>query len=131
LSIPQMHDAGVSPAFGGALLARSVLIFDTTLRDGEQSPGATMYIEDKLQVAELLDAMGVDIIEAGFPIASEGDFEAVSAIAERTKNAVIAGLARAIEGDIARCGEAVRKARRPRIHTFVSTSPSQFICNIR
>ncbi|MEJ0094823.1 MAG: 2-isopropylmalate synthase [Methylocella sp.] len=103
--------------------SESVLIFDTTLRDGEQSPGATMYFEDKLQVAEVLDAMGVDIIEAGFPIASEGDFEAVSAIAERTKNAVIAGLARAIEGDIARCGEAVRKARRPRIHTFVSTSP--------
>ncbi len=100
-----------------------VVIFDTTLRDGEQSPGATMYLEDKLQVAEILDAMGVDIIEAGFPIASEGDFEAVAAIAERTRNAVIAGLARAIEADIARCGEAVREARRPRIHTFVSTSP--------
>lgn len=103
--------------------SKSVVIFDTTLRDGEQSPGATMYLEDKLQVAEVLDAMGVDIIEAGFPIASEGDFEAVSSIAERTQNAVIAGLARAIEADIARCGEAVRKARRPRIHTFVSTSP--------
>ena len=103
--------------------SESVVIFDTTLRDGEQSPGATMYLEDKLQVAEVLDAMGVDIIEAGFPIASEGDFEAVSSIAERTQNAVIAGLARAIEADIARCGEAVRKARRPRIHTFVSTSP--------
>ena len=75
--------------------SESVVIFDTTLRDGEQSPGATMYLEDKLQVAEILDAMGVDIIEAGFPIASEGDFEAVSAIAERTQNAVIAGLARA------------------------------------
>jgi 2-isopropylmalate synthase len=103
--------------------SESVVIFDTTLRDGEQSPGATMYLEDKLQVAEILDAMGVDIIEAGFPIASEGDFEAVSAIAERTQNAVVAGLARAIEADIARCAEAVRKARRPRIHTFVSTSP--------
>src|SRR5271157_3023303 len=96
-----------------------VVIFDTTLRDGEQSPGATMTHEEKLEVAEVLDAMGVDIIEAGFPIASEGDFEAVSTIAERTQNAVVAGLARAIEADIARCGEAVRKARRPRIHTFV------------
>ena len=103
--------------------SESVVIFDTTLRDGEQSPGATMHLEDKLQVAEILDQMGVDIIEAGFPIASEGDFEAVAAIAERTRNAGVAGLARAIEADIARCGEAVRKARRPRIHTFVSTSP--------
>src|ERR1700744_5163332 len=100
-----------------------VIIFDTTLRDGEQCPGATMHFEDKLQVAELLDDMGVDIIEAGFPIASDGDFEAVAAIPRRAKNARIAGLARAVEGDIARCGEAVRHARRPRIHTFVSTSP--------
>jgi 2-isopropylmalate synthase len=103
--------------------SEQVVIFDTTLRDGEQSPGASMNFEEKLQVAHLLDAMGVDIIEAGFPVASEGDFEAVSAIAERAKNAAVAGLARAIEGDIARCGQAVRKARRPRIHTFVSTSP--------
>src|SRR6195952_3111738 len=100
-----------------------IVIFDTTLRDGEQCPGATMTFEDKLEVAALLDAMGVDIIEAGFPIASEGDFEAVSAIAKATKRATIAGLARAIEGDIARCGEAVRHAVSPRIHTFVSTSP--------
>lgn len=100
-----------------------IIIFDTTLRDGEQCPGATMTFEDKLQVAELLDEMGVDIIEAGFPIASIGDFEAVSEIARRAKRATIAGLARAIEGDIARCGEAVRHAKNPRIHTFVSTSP--------
>ncbi len=100
-----------------------VFIFDTTLRDGEQSPGATMTFEEKLMVAECLDQMGVDIIEAGFPIASEGDFESVHAIAGRTQNAVIAGLARAINADIDRCGEAVRHARRPRIHTFVSTSP--------
>jgi 2-isopropylmalate synthase len=100
-----------------------VVIFDTTLRDGEQCPGATMTHEEKLEVAELLDTMGVDIIEAGFPIASEGDFEAVSEIARRSKRAVIAGLARAIPGDIARAGEAVRHAKRPRIHTFVSTSP--------
>jgi len=100
-----------------------VVIFDTTLRDGEQCPGATMTHEEKLEVATLLDEMGVDIIEAGFPIASVGDFEAVSEIAKLAKSAVIAGLARAIPGDIARCGEAVRHARRPRIHTFVSTSP--------
>src|SRR5918998_1622722 len=100
-----------------------VLIFDTTLRDGEQCPGATMTLEEKLAVAELLDTMGVDIIEAGFPIASNGDFEAVALIAERVKNATVAGLARAISADIARAGEAVRGAKRPRIHTFVSTSP--------
>ncbi len=103
--------------------ADRVLIFDTTLRDGEQCPGATMTFEDKIELAELLDDMGVDIIEAGFPIASEGDFEAVSEIARRVSRATVAGLARAIEGDIARAGAAVRHARRPRIHTFVSTSP--------
>src|SRR5687767_12669021 len=100
-----------------------ILIFDTTLRDGEQCPGATMTLEEKLEIAELLDEMGVDIIEAGFPIASNGDFESVAEIARRAKKAVIAGLARAISADIARAGEAVRHAARPRIHTFVSTSP--------
>ncbi|GBD48681.1 2-isopropylmalate synthase [Methylopila sp. Yamaguchi] len=100
-----------------------IVIFDTTLRDGEQCPGATMTFEEKLDVAHLLDRMGVDVIEAGFPIASNGDFEAVAEIARRSDAAVIAGLARAIPADIARCGEAVRFARRPRIHTFVSTSP--------
>jgi 2-isopropylmalate synthase len=100
-----------------------VFIFDTTLRDGEQCPGASMTLDEKLQVAELLDEMGVDIIEAGFPIASNGDFEAVAEIARRVKNATVAGLARAISADIARAGEAVRHASRPRIHTFVSTSP--------
>ncbi len=100
-----------------------VFIFDTTLRDGEQSPGATMTHDEKLEIAELLDDMGVDIIEAGFPIASEGDFRAVSEIAERSKNSVICGLARAKTGDIDRCAEAVRKAAQPRIHTFIGTSP--------
>jgi 2-isopropylmalate synthase len=100
-----------------------VFIFDTTLRDGEQCPGATMTFEEKLEVATYLDEMGVDIIEAGFPIASDGDFEAVSEIAKRTKTATVAGLARAIDKDIDRAGEAVRGARRGRIHTFVSTSP--------
>ena len=100
-----------------------VYIFDTTLRDGEQSPGATMTHDEKLEIAELLEDMGVDIIEAGFPIASEGDFRAVKEIAERSRNAVICGLARAQPGDIDRCYEAVKHAPRPRIHTFIGTSP--------
>jgi 2-isopropylmalate synthase len=103
--------------------ADHILIFDTTLRDGEQSPGATMTLEEKLEVADLLDEMGVDIIEAGFPIASDGDFEAVTEIAKRIKRATVCGLARAGFKDIDRCGEAVRLAKRPRIHTFLSTSP--------
>ncbi|PZR00416.1 MAG: 2-isopropylmalate synthase [Cereibacter sphaeroides] len=100
-----------------------VLIFDTTLRDGEQSPGATMTHAEKLEIAAMLDEMGVDIIEAGFPIASEGDFAAVSEIAKQAKTSVICGLARANFKDIDRCWEAVRHAKRPRIHTFIGTSP--------
>src|SRR4051794_17512795 len=100
-----------------------VVIFDTTLRDGEQCPGATMTHDEKLEVAELLDTMGVDIIEAGFPIASDGDFAAVNEIAKRTKNAVVCGLSRAAFKDIDRCAEAIKPAKRPRIHTFLSTSP--------
>ncbi|MFV0408895.1 MAG: 2-isopropylmalate synthase [Paracoccus sp. (in: a-proteobacteria)] len=100
-----------------------VFIFDTTLRDGEQSPGATMSHAEKLEIAAMLDEMGVDIIEAGFPIASEGDFAAVSAIARQAQNSVICGLARAQFPDIDRCWEAVKHARRPRIHTFIGTSP--------
>lgn len=100
-----------------------VVIFDTTLRDGEQSPGASMTLEEKIEVADVLDAMGVDMIEAGFPITSEGDFEAVSTIARRMKRAGVAGLARAAAKDIDRCAEAVRFARHPRIHLFISTSP--------
>src|SRR3990167_2417932 len=100
-----------------------VVIFDTTLRDGEQCPGATMTHEEKLAAAELLDDMGVDIIEAGFPIASEGDFAAVNEIARRAKNSVICGLSRASPKDIDRCAEAIRPAKRRRIHTFLSTSP--------
>jgi 2-isopropylmalate synthase len=100
-----------------------VFIFDTTLRDGEQSPGASMTLEEKLQVAELLDEMGVDIIEAGFPIASNGDFEAVKEIGKVVRNAVVCGLARAGLKDIDRAGEALRDAKQPRIHTFIGTSP--------
>ncbi|WP_375176097.1 2-isopropylmalate synthase [Pseudooceanicola sp.] len=100
-----------------------VLIFDTTLRDGEQSPGATMTHEEKLEIAAALDEMGVDIIEAGFPIASEGDFNAVSEIAKNSKNSVICGLSRANFKDIDRNWEAIRHAAQPRIHTFIGTSP--------
>ena len=100
-----------------------VMIFDTTLRDGEQSPGATMTHDEKLEIAALLDDMGVDVIEAGFPIASDGDFEAVREIAKLAKTATICGLARANPTDIDRCWEAIRHARSPRIHTFIGTSP--------
>ena len=99
-----------------------IIIFDTTLRDGEQSPGMSMNLEEKLLVADALDAMGVNVIEAGFAQASEGDFQAVRAIAERTRNAVVCSLARAKPGDIERAAEALKPARQPRIHTFISTS---------
>jgi 2-isopropylmalate synthase len=100
-----------------------VYIFDTTLRDGEQSPGATMNLGEKMQIAQLLEEMQVDIIEAGFPIASNGDFEAVSEISKNIKNSTIAGLARASLKDIDRAWEAVQHANSPRIHTFIATSP--------
>ncbi|MCX7965272.1 MAG: 2-isopropylmalate synthase [Syntrophorhabdaceae bacterium] len=99
-----------------------IYIFDTTLRDGEQSPGYTMNIQEKIRVAKQLEALGVDIIEAGFPIASEGDFEAVRQIASIIKNSEVAGLARANKEDIDRAWEAIKVAVRPRIHTFISTS---------
>lgn len=100
-----------------------IIIFDTSLRDGEQSPGMSMNLEEKLLVADTLDAMGVDVIEAGFAIASDGDFAAVKAIAERTKNAVVCSLARAKKIDIERAAEAIKPAKQGRIHTFISTSP--------
>ncbi len=100
-----------------------VVIFDTTLRDGEQSPGCSMTVEEKLKVAEVLEGMGVDVIEAGFPIASEGDFQAVQAIARKVKSSVVCGLARASAADIDRAAEALAPAERRRIHTFISTSP--------
>ncbi len=101
---------------------RIIRIFDTTLRDGEQSPGASMNVEEKIQVAKQLVRLGVDIIEAGFPIASPGDFEAVRRISSEVRGAVIAGLARAREEDIKRAWEAVKDAPKKRIHTFHSTS---------
>ncbi len=99
-----------------------IIIFDTTLRDGEQSPGMSMTREEKLLVAEVLDSMGVDVIEAGFAMASQGDFESVKAIAETAGQAVICSLARAKPADIERAAEAIKPARRQRIHTFISTS---------
>lgn len=99
-----------------------VYVFDTTLRDGEQSPGISLNVREKLEIAEQLARLGVDVIEAGFPITSPGDFEAVSAIAKQVKGPVIAGLARAVDGDIDRAWEAVKAAERPRIHTFIATS---------
>ncbi len=100
-----------------------LVIFDTTLRDGEQSPGASMTVPEKGRIAEMLDAMGVDVIEAGFAIASQGDFEGVKAASEICKNSVVCSLARAGERDIDRAAEALEKAGRKRIHTFISTSP--------
>ncbi len=104
-------------------MSDKVIIFDTTLRDGEQSPGATMDLTEKLRIARQLELLGVDVIEAGFPAASEGDFNAVRAIAETVKTAQVAGLARASAKDIDTAWEAVKNARHPRIHTFIATSP--------
>lgn len=101
----------------------SVIIFDTTLRDGEQSPGASMTFDEKVRIAKALEKMGVDVIEAGFPMASKGDFEAVYEIAKSVKNSTIAGLCRGLKADIERCAEAIKPAERGRIHTFIATSP--------
>lgn len=104
-------------------MSNQVIIFDTTLRDGEQSPGCSMNLEEKLRIARLLDAMGVDVIEAGFAIASQGDFEAVNEIAKILKNATVCSLSRATKKDINVAAEAIAPAERKRIHTFISTSP--------
>jgi len=101
---------------------RQIVIFDTTLRDGEQSPGCSMNLKEKLEVARMLEALRVDVIEAGFPIASDGDFEAVRAVADQVRTPVIAGLARAVGKDIDRAGEALADAARARIHVFCATS---------
>ena len=102
--------------------SKRVVVFDTTLRDGEQSPGATLTADEKLEVADALVALKVDVIEAGFPAASPGDFEAVRSIANRVKGVTVAGLARANQNDIERAAQAVRDAENPRIHTFIATS---------
>ncbi|MBZ0091401.1 MAG: 2-isopropylmalate synthase [Sulfuricellaceae bacterium] len=100
-----------------------LIIFDTTLRDGEQSPGASMTKEEKVRIARQLERMRVDVIEAGFPAASNGDFESVKAVAGTIRDSTVCGLARALENDIARAGEAIRGANSGRIHTFIATSP--------
>ena len=104
-------------------MSNRVLFFDTTLRDGEQSPGATMNLQEKLRIAYQLEVLGVDIMEAGFPASSQGDFESVQRIARQAKSIQVAGLCRCMDSDIDRCWEAVKDARNPRIHTFLSTSP--------
>ena len=100
-----------------------VYIFDTTMRDGEQSPGASMGLEEKIQISRVFDELGVDIIEAGFPIASPGDFEAVTEVSKILKKSIPCGLSRHIKKDIDACSEALKSAKRFRIHTFISTSP--------
>ena len=100
-----------------------IIIFDTTMRDGEQSPGATMSLEEKIQIARCFDDLGIDVIEAGFPIASPGDFEAVTEISKVLKNSIPAGLSRATKKDIDACKDSLKHAKRFRIHTFISTSP--------
>jgi len=100
-----------------------LIIFDTTLRDGEQSPGASMTKDEKIRIAKALEKMRVDVIEAGFPIASPGDFESVQAVARTVTDSTVCGLARALDKDIDRAGEALKEANSGRIHTFIATSP--------
>ena len=104
------------------MTAQRLAIFDTTLRDGEQSPGCSMNLEEKLRMARQLEHLGVDVIEAGFPIASDGDFAAVKAVAAACRNATVAALCRTADQDVARAAEALAGAAHPRIHTFVATS---------
>ncbi|HRZ87729.1 MAG TPA: 2-isopropylmalate synthase, partial [bacterium] len=103
-------------------MKNKILIFDTTLRDGEQSPGASMDIREKLEVARQLERMNVDVIEAGFPIASVGDFEAVKLVSKEMKRPIVCGLSRALKKDIDRAIEALRPAKHPRVHIFLATS---------
>src|SRR5260370_2124905 len=123
------------PSFG-TLPEDRVIIFDTTLRDGEQSPGFSMNLAEKLRMAEALAELGVDVMEAGFPIASPGDFESVRAIAESSigqsaEGPVICGLARSGREDVMRAGEAVKPAKPKRIHSFLSTSPLHIKSKLR
>ena len=108
-----------------------LIIFDTTLRDGEQSPGASMTRDEKVRIAKSLERMRVDIIEAGFPMASVGDFESVQAVANAVKDSTVCGLARALDNDIDRAGEALKSASSARIHTFIATSPIHMKSKLR
>lgn len=112
-------------------MSEQLIIFDTTLRDGEQSPGASMTKDEKVRIAKALERMRVDIIEAGFPIASIGDFEAVQAVANTVKDSRVCGLARALDADIDRAGEALKGANASRIHTFIATSPIHMKMKLR
>ena len=117
-AVDQVAAPGMSSRHAGV----PVVFFDTTLRDGEQSPGISLNMSEKLEIAHQLVRLGVDVIEAGFPATSPGDFEAVQAIAREVKGAVVCGLARCVESDIRTCWDAIKDAEHPRIHTFVSTS---------
>src|ERR687886_957221 len=119
---PTPERSRTGPSRGATMDSNRVIIFDTTLRDGEQSPGISLNVAEKLEIGQQLARLGVDVIEAGFPIASPGDFQAVRTIAREVHGPVIAGLARAHAADIERAAEAVRDAERPRVHTFISTS---------
>ncbi|VAX04185.1 2-isopropylmalate synthase [hydrothermal vent metagenome] len=112
-------------------MSEQLIIFDTTLRDGEQSPGASMTRDEKVRIAKALERMRVDVIEAGFPIASEGDFESVKAVADAIKDSTVCGLARALDKDIDRAGEALKGANSARIHTFIATSPIHMKMKLR
>ena len=112
-------------------MGRDVIIFDTTLRDGEQAPGNSMTAEEKLRLARQLDTLGVDVIEAGFPNASDGDRRGVRLVAEALSRPVIAALARCHDQDIDAAGEALRPAARPRVHVFIATSDLHLECKLR
>ncbi len=112
-------------------MSDKLIIFDTTLRDGEQSPGASMTKDEKVRIAKVLEKMRVDVIEAGFPIASQGDFEAVQAVANAVKDSTICALSRALDKDIDRAGEALKNANSARIHTFIATSPIHMEMKLR
>src|ERR1700704_6271590 len=125
-----MSESDASPTPEGTEQAR-VRIFDTTLRDGEQSPGISLNTGEKLEIAHQLARLGVDVIEAGFPISSAGDFEAVQAIAREVQGPIITGLARAQAADVESAARAVQDAERPRIHTFISTSDIHIVHQFR
>ncbi len=112
-------------------MSDKLIIFDTTLRDGEQSPGASMTRDEKVRIAKALEKMRVDVIEAGFPVASEGDFESVQAVAQTVRESTVCGLARALDRDIDRAGEALKSANSARIHTFIATSPIHMKMKLR
>src|ERR1700694_5881278 len=113
------------------MTTQRVRIFDTTLRDGEQSPGCSMGLKEKVSLARKLQSLGVDIIEAGFPIASDGDFEAVKAVAAECREVTVAALCRTSEQDVLRAAAALQGAARPRIHTFVATADLHLECKLK